>query len=74
MQIKSTYFKSLCQNISYICFSECIDENKFSCVVGGKYVCLENNPRCDGKEECDDKSDERDCRGKFAKPCYKLVI
>ena len=54
-------------------FLECID-NKLSCVVGGKYVCLEYNPRCDGKEDCDDKIDERDCQGKFAKPTYKLVI
>ena len=71
----SLYFNTLqirCQKpIFHV--SECID-NKLSCVVGGKYVCLEYNPRCDGNDDCDDKIDERDCQGKFAKPTYKLVM
>ena len=51
----------------YSFLSECNITTHFSCIVGGRYVCLNSTKQCDGNDDCDDRLDEKNCQG-----IYKL--
>ena len=49
----------------------CKPELEFAC---DNAICVMTQKRCDGKEDCDDGSDEQDCGKLIIKPGYKKSL